>query len=291
MSLASASTAAASTSSVSSVDLSLVIADVSDSPMSGDIEAIMAANAANLTWEIILCRSEQQGSASLESVFTLWRRGINAARGRYLAILDGRCPPSAEWPAAVARELAAGVPAFFGPVICDAASKDPSMIGFVTEYVQFQPPIAPTLNEVPGNNFIFQRALLDTETLASPEFHKTFFVERLRARQISPQLVPMATVRYCKHYSFGHYLARRYAHGRNFAAHRPGTFASVFVLITPLLPALRLARIFRGTKGKPIARAALWRHLAHIALAESAWSFGEALGYLTHRGANAALLD
>ncbi len=268
-------------------DLSLIVAMAHGADLA-QFHEVLGAYRGAMRWEIVTAGTQAIGTAG---VFRQWRAGLDHARGRYLAILDARCPPQAGWPAAVAAAIATQQPVFFGPVICEASAADACMVGYLSEYVQFLPPIDAANREVPGNNVIFTRDLVDDAVRSLPEFHKTFFIERVRAAGVPVARLDAAVVRYLKHYAFGHYLRRRHAHGRQYAALRVGRFVRARLLLTPLLPLLRLRRLWAATRAKPAARAALLRHFAPVLLSEIAWSAGEAAGYLTRRGAAEHLLD
>lgn len=216
-------------------------------------------------------------------LFQLWAAAIERATGTYLAVVDARCPPAAGWLWAARRAVDEAVPAFFGPVSPDAAGGDNVLVEYTLEYGQFARPVDADLQEVPGNNFVFRRDLLDAEALAGSEFHKVFFVARLQRRGLAPRYRDDLEVTYHKRYGRSHYLRRRLAHGRTYAATRmrgAGWLQRLARALTcPAVPWLRLARVVSAVGGKPTLRAALLRHPIYALAAEVAWSCGELLGY------------
>jgi hypothetical protein len=229
------------------------------------------------------------------SVFQLWGKALARASARYVAIMDAHCPPASTWFAGVARAIEEPLPAFFGPVSCRRGPTSSTIGGYLIEYAQFGRPVARTLQEVPGNNFVFRRDLLDARALQGGEFHKTFFVERLRRGGVDPVYRDDVEVIYEKRFETGHYLRRRFAHGRSFAALRSdehGHRAMRFLaLLTPTLPLLRVYRIARAVFRKPHLRRALIRRLPFVLCAETAWSMGEGIGYVTARAGATRDLD
>lgn len=227
------------------------------------------------------------------SIFHLWAAAIERASSPYVAVLDARCPPAAGWLDAAARAIALGIPAFFGPVSCRRDDRTLARVQYLLEYGQFAPPIAPAMDEVPGNNFVFRRDLLDAAALGGHQFHKVFFVEALRRRGQAPVRCDDLEVTYEKRYRPMYYLARRFAHGRTYAALRGGSIATRLLrsALTPALPWVRLFRVAAAVRGKPALLAALLRHAAYAIAAETAWSLGECAGYLTNKIGDAAHLD
>jgi hypothetical protein len=225
------------------------------------------------------------------SVFDLWGEGISLATGDYVAILDIHCPPGPGWIAAVQTWLAKGADAAFGPVEPAYDWDDPRIVGYLTEYVQFHRPIAADMREVAGNNLILRRDLAGSpETLRKDGFVKTHLLPSLPE---TPRLLPEALVLHAKPMDLAAYYRRRYLHGRCFAAQRglAPVRRVITAMATILLPFVRVARAARHTQRLPQARAAFWRFLPQIFIAESAWSFGECLGYLAGEGGCRPRLD
>jgi len=230
------------------------------------------------------------------SVLRLWGVALARSHGTYVAALDVSCPPEAGWLRRALAEIELGTPLFFGPVEPGWAANDPRILGYLVEYAQFKRPFAGTLDEVPGNNVVCRRELLaPANELVERGFFKTFTVWRLaRERGLSPRQVDEMAVVYRKGFGLSSYLRRRRVHGRCFAAMRHGNPGQPLKLLclaaTPLLPVLRCARIYRAVRPHGELAAAFFRHLPWVLLAETAWSFGEFLGYARgERGACAGL--
>jgi len=227
------------------------------------------------------------------SIFQLWGQGTAASRARDVAILDIHCPPAPGLFAAVAAELKDDPEAFFGPVEPAYDASDRRMVGYLVEYVQFHRPIAAGMGEVAGNNLVMRRDLAgEAQTLKTAGFVKTQILPTLAQ---APRLVPEAVVLHGKPYNRKGFSSRRYWHGRAFAAHRPGSPGApprlLALLFTPLLPVLRVMRIHRHAARVEACRIAFWRFLPDLILAETCWSFGELVGYLTGDAGPARNLD
>ena len=240
-------------------------------------------------------RCETVYSTQGSSIFHLWEAAIRRASGTYIAVVDARCPPAAAWLDGARRAIVEGVPAFFGPVTLSTSVGGQALVEYLLEYGQFARPIRPGMDEVPGNNLVFRRDVLREDDLRDHQFHKVFFVDRLRREGRAPVCRDDVEVTYSKRYSRMHYLRRRFAHGRTYASLRSAGRGTGYrfwrTVSSPVLPLLRLVRIARSLRGKPRLKAGLWRHPLYALAAETAWSLGECAGYVTGKPGDPAYLD
>ncbi|MDZ4760259.1 MAG: hypothetical protein SGJ21_04230 [Alphaproteobacteria bacterium] len=223
------------------------------------------------------------------SIFELWGAGVRQAQADAIAILDVRCPPRQGWFAAMRAALPLSGAVIFGPVVCSMPPDDPNIVGYLTEYVQFNPPLDAASAEVPGVNFIATRSFLsDRRVLQDDGFVKSRLLTLLASSNTPPpQPIPGAVVDYQKPYNFAEYIVHRFRHGRCFGAQRPLPSPLQWiraVASTPCLPALRSWRIFRNARRNPATARAVRRFWLRIGAAETAWSFGEFLGYVAGEG-------
>lgn len=219
------------------------------------------------------------------SILKLWGMAMAQATQDFVAALDIRCPPQAAWWARVRQEIERGTALFFGPVDPGWDGRDARITGYIAEYVQFHGPLAADLGEAPGNNIVCRRDLLEApDKLAAEGFFKTFMIWKLaREQQLAPRMFDDMVVVYHKPFAMGHYAKRRYVHGRCFAACRfdnPGQPPRLLCLaFTPLLPLLRVWRIYRAVALHDDMRRAFFWQLPRLVLSELAWSAGEFMGY------------
>lgn len=228
------------------------------------------------------------------SVFELWGAALTRANSPYVAIMDIHAPPCTDWLDEMLRKVREGGAGYFGAVEASYAPGDRRLIGYLVEYVQFHRPIAETMREIPGNNLVVRRDLL-ADSL-DDGFSKTALMQDWAFEgRPPPVLVEDAVVGHCKPFNLWRYCIRRYRHGRCYAAQRvemPQHPPRLWLgFMTPLLPLLRVWRIARHTIRVPTLRWPLLRFLIPILLAETAWSYGELLGYLAGEGDCRALLD
>jgi hypothetical protein len=231
------------------------------------------------------------------SILRLWGTAIAASTQRFVATLDVECPPDAGWWHGVLRALGAGSPVFTGPVAPGWRPSEWMIVGYLVEYAQFHRPHHPAVHEVPGINFVCERALLDSsDALRRRGFFKTFTLWRLaRDRNIAVKRCDDMQVVFRRRLAAKSFLRRRYLHGRCFAACRheqpdqPPRWACV--LFAPALPGLKCWRIWRAARRHRDLHRAYWRQLHWVVLSEVAWSWGELVGYVAGAGDSCARLD
>jgi hypothetical protein len=220
------------------------------------------------------------------SILQLWGVAMVRCGGDYVAALDIHCPPTIGWLDSVLAEIEKGSVLFFGPVDSGWDKTDRRIVGYLNEYAQFSSPLADALSEVPGNNIVCQRGLLDAdETLQTQGFYKTFMVWRLAAEQgLSPQRCDDMIIRYQKPFRLGHYMTRFFTHGRCFGATRHDNANQPARLLctgfTIVLPLVRSWRVYKAVRQRDELRAAFYRFLPLVLLSECAWSAGEFCGYV-----------
>lgn len=184
-----------------------------------------------------------------------------------------------------------------GPVASGWRADQAEIVGYLVDYAQFHPPLDSDVHETPGTNFFCDRSLLQPPaTLIESGFYKTFTLWRLhRDRQIVPMRRNDVQVVYRRPLQMRTFLSQRYRHGRCFAGRRleqpkqpPRLLCIAFA---PTLPWLRCWRILRAARRHRELRAAFWRQLPRVILAECAWSYGEFVGYLLGSGHACSELD
>lgn len=219
------------------------------------------------------------------SILKLWGVALARSMGHYVAVLDIHCPPAAGWLKSVLSEINEGNRLFFGPVDSAWGKNDRRIVGYLAEYAQFNSPLAKGLEEVPGNNIVCQRSLLDdAETLQTEGFFKTFMLWRLaKEQQLLPGRVDDMIVSYRKPFRCRHYIKRRYIHGRCFGATRHDNADQPSRLLclcfSVVLPLLRIWRIYKVVRNRGALKYAFYRFFLLIIFSECAWSMGEFSGY------------
>ncbi|CAN5186436.1 hypothetical protein BH09PSE3_BH09PSE3_00220 [soil metagenome] len=227
------------------------------------------------------------------SVFQLWGAAIEGAHSTYVAIMDINVPPGPGWLDAMLASIEDGTIACYGPVNASYLPTDRRNIGYLVEYVQFHAPIAIDLGEIPGNNFVVRRDLIEDHALSKNGFSKTALL--LRWSAAPPIAIDEAVVDHRKPFVTRDYIVRRYQHGRCYAANRFAANLRLsrlgFAVLTILLPFVRVQRIWRHSSRVSGFGSVFLRFLPIIFAAEAAWSFGEFCGYMAGDGGCATMLD
>lgn len=222
----------------------------------------------------------------------LWGAGIARARGDRVGITETRTVPSPTW---VRDVLAAWDPS--RPIVGGAVepSQPRSVVSwgaYFCDYGQFMRPLRRgQADELPGNNTVFERALLDVApALAHPAFWKTYWCQALAAEGVSLWADPAFVVVDAKTYRLAPLLVRRFRHGRCFAGMRNAGLGparrALYAAASPALPVVFLSRILRRLVPKRRYRAELLKSAPVIGLAVAAWSLGEAVGYVAGAGSS-----
>jgi hypothetical protein len=221
------------------------------------------------------------------SLFELWGLAIDRCKTPWIAILHADALPAPGWFAAMneAIEREGKADGYWGPVEPDFGPDDPRTVGYFTEYVQFRWPVPIDMKEVPGSNLVLSRQRLG---FPGDDFSKT----RLLGEGLKPKLVEQARVRYARPYRFVDYCGRRFRHGRAYAAKRTPKLSLIKAIpMTLILPAVRTDRILAHAFQHRQGGLSWLRWFPSILLAETCWSMGELVGYVTERPGDPARLD
>lgn len=220
------------------------------------------------------------------SLFELWGVAIANGSSAWVAVLHAAALPAPGWFAAMTREIERDGQSdgYWGPIEPKPAIAADRMLGYLTEYCQFHRPVEPGLREVPGSNLVLPRERIGAAT----DFSKT----RLLGQGLAPKYVADAVVLYARPNPLAGYCRRRFSHGRAFAAARTPHLPLVQAFpLCAALPFVRTGRIVRHAWRHRELRGVTLRLVPAILLAESCWSAGELIGYVTRRAGDAAALD
>lgn len=227
------------------------------------------------------------------SVAALRGRGIAAARGDVIAILDPFSVVAADWVVKVVEAHAANQNQVIGGSV-DLYRSDSATYSrwatYLNEYALFMSPVVRGATWIlPGSNLSYKRAaLFDGSRPRYPVFWKTF-VNWQHERDGSPLwLEPTVRVELNKPIPLGDFLRTRFVHGRCFAGTRV-QHASWWIRLaravsTILLPPLQLWRWTVGFWPKRRHRAQFVATLPVQFVLFAVWSVGEACGYVFGTG-------
>lgn len=226
----------------------------------------------------------EAGAADL--VPQLWRDGFLAARSDRVALTTAQFVPPATWlDGLLAADLDqwAGVG---GPIENDGENNPVRWAVYFLRYWKFAPPVQfGPVDEIAADNAVYRRAeVMKHPDLLAAGFWEPSFHARFRADGQGLCLDERLISRYRGQDGVSAFSRLRFAHGREYAVTRGrgrSRAASVAYLVaTPLLPVLLLGRIL----SKAVQQRALLLRMAQalpwLLLFVTAWSLGEARGYL-----------
>jgi hypothetical protein len=218
-------------------------------------------------------------------------RAVPLTRGDLVAAIEGRSVPSDTWCAdlVAAHARVPDAPAVGGPVTLrpGAAAFDWGL--YFSEFAAFAPPLpegpSPQLS---GANLSYKRAALDgSRDLMDEGLWEAALHERWRSRG-EPLWLTDARVVFHNGMTRADAIRMRFHYGRSYAADRfrgRRAVAVIYVLLTPVLPALLVVRAARhATRAGLLSRFMLG--LPWLAALDTAWALGEMIGYLLGRAAD-----
>lgn len=221
---------------------------------------------------------------------TLYGAGLRRATAPLLALIDSTTIVSDDWVASVLEAHTTADYVIGGAVepLPDQGATD--WAAYFCDYGQFMlPRQADSVQALPGNNIIFDRALLaHGSEYVEPEFWKTYWCRQLQDQDISLRLDPSIVVYNAKQYRFIPYLVRRFRHGRCFGGMRIEELSSTQRILyasgTTLLPFVFMLRIARAILPKRRHLSAFLLTLPLTIAAVVSWSLGEGWGYIKGPG-------
>lgn len=216
----------------------------------------------------------------------LWRDGIQAAQGDYVAITTAHCIPDGDWLRNLEQvqwEELAGV----GGIIenhADSTALDWAV--YLLRYVSFAPPqTVRRVEEIAADNAVYRRALIQQQPdLLQQGFWEPSFHARFRVAGFALALDPRLRVIHRNRYTARQFFAQRYAHGRAFGLARANALPlfkrMLLVVLSPLLPLVFLRKIVVAARGNPHTRGHLPRALPWLLFFLLGWGLGEARAYI-----------
>ena len=215
----------------------------------------------------------------------LWRDGILAARGEFVATTTAHCVPSPEWVWRLLAAICDGT-ATGGTIANDLEADAKAKAIFLLRYAAYAPPQDKReVRDLAADNAVYLRLdLLRHQDLLQRGFWEPSFHRRFRAEGIRLELNPALQVVHRNRYSARQFIAQRLAHGREFgltrARARPVLQRLLLVLLAPGAFPILLGKVLLITQRRPelrnqIVTAGFW-----LTVFSLAWVIGEMSGYL-----------
>lgn len=216
-------------------------------------------------------------------------RGVQAARGPIVAILEDHGAVAHDWAGAVLEALD-GPWGAVGGVVENGQAGLLNWAAYFCEYTSYMGPVIEgAARDLPGNNIAYRRSeLLRHARVLDDGKWESWINERLHADGVPIASTNRIVVHHIKPFRLVDFLVQRFHFSRSFAGMRRPDQTPMQRLIYGLgslaLPAILLARIARTALGKR-------RHLGHfaaclplLALFLTVGALGEMIGYLIGPG-------
>jgi hypothetical protein len=231
------------------------------------------------------------GRGTREHHDELRARGIQAARGEVVALLEDHAGPDPNWCRQVMAAHGRGYAAV-GGAIENGVDRALNWAVYFCDFGKYQNPLpAGPAGYASDANVSYKREALEavrgtwTEIFQEPRVNGALLA---RGEQIalSPEIVVLQQRHGLKLRSA---LAERFVWGRSYAASRGASLGSrrlLFAALSPLLPGILLLRMGRNVAARGRTSGSFAKALPYTAMLLVAWSCGELVGYL--RGGSAA---
>jgi hypothetical protein len=217
----------------------------------------------------------------------LWSMGMQRSSRDVVALTTAHFAPAPDWVPAIRRSHARlDSPAIGGPI---DPPRGGGLVDWATYFMRYSAYARcdreEARDDLAGDNASYKRAaVLAHADLLRDGFWEQEFHRRFRRAGRTLTLVPDMRVRQRTSFGFRRFLRQRFEHGRRFGrarlAGRGAGAHAVYVLASPLVPAILLTRI-----GGRVVRNGrdLGTFLAALPILSCfvlAWTVGEAMGYL-----------
>ncbi len=223
-------------------------------------------------------------------------RGMRAARGEMVAVIEDHCLVTPGWAAEILRHAGSDFGVVGGPVENGSRERILDWAFFLAEYGPCMPPLAAgETDAVPGNNAAYRRSLLPLDEPAWATLWESFLQNELRKRGLRSFLSPVMLVYHKKSFRLGEMLEQRFLYSRSFAAMRARAMTAgrrlLYAGLSILLPGLLLWRISRCLIAKRRNGREFLLGLPAIVLFVLSWAAGEMVGYLAGAGDSLARVE
>ena len=221
---------------------------------------------------------------------SLWSAGIRSAGGDRVALTTAEFVPGPHW---VERVQAADLDHWVG--VGGAIENDPRASAvnwaiYFLRYSAFAPPLRPgETDEIAADDAVYDRAaILEHPDLLEEGFWEPSFHRRFRAAGKKLMLDPAMVIVHHGTVSARKFASQRFLHGRAYGIERAERGSMVrnllFLIASPMVTPLLLARIVSRIAKRPAYRGKLWPAFPWLVRFTLAWAAGETGGYVSALG-------
>lgn len=234
------------------------------------------------------------GQSSREHHDELRARGLAAARGELIALIEDHAVPAPDW---MVQILAADWQRYgaIGGAIDNGVDRPLSWAAYLCDFLRYQNPIADGPSPIASDaNVTYRHDVIDRlRAVWHPMYREPAVHDAIQEAGWGLALSPRIVIwQNRQNLTLGDALRERYVWGRSYAAQRgrswPAVRRVVYGLLGPALWVLLVARTLLGAAQRPRARQGLRRGGPAVALLLAAWSLGETMGYWSSPAPEAA---
>ena len=277
----------ASHNAVATIDhcLSALVAQRQDS----DAEILVVDNSTDGTADLVRRRFPDL-KLILQTPFALipelWRVGILQSTGDIVAITTGHFIPAKEWLSEILKAHEASVPAVGGAIENDDCTRVVDWALYFCRYAPYMLPFREGfVPEIAGDNASYKREYIDRFQHAWRDgFWEPAVHRELKNAGFRLLLSPLIIVHHQRSFDFLGFMKQRFQHGIQFGRERAARFSvskrMLYIVLSPAIPFIFLARITREVANKQRHQARLLQAIPLLLLFLSAWAVGELFGYL-----------
>ncbi len=216
----------------------------------------------------------------------LWRDGIRAARGEFVAVTTAHCVPAPDWLHVLSQSDLSACAGIGGVIKNDPTSDAKGWAVYLLRYMRYAPPQqAREVAEVAADNAVYRRQeivrhddLLQKKGFWEPSFHARFAADHLSLR-----LDPTLRVVHRNRYTVRQFMGQRWAHGREFGLARAQSadpLRRVFLAaFSPAIPFVYFGKLCKQILGKKGYRLYFLKAMPWFVLFMLSWNAGEIYGY------------
>lgn len=255
-----------------------------------EIELVVVATAAISNQTIAELKSKRitvvETATEDDSIPKLRYRGIMAASGDLIAILEDHVEVAPDWAATVFQSMADPTVSAVGGCVAPGQHGWVNWGVFLADYARYIGPVPEgEYADLPGNNIAYRRtALLPNADALNEGKWESWVNDRLV--QSGHRLVSTnrMVVKHCKGFRLGEFLQQRWHFGRSYAGMRNPDLGplkrAVYGVGSSILPFLLTLRATKLIAGRDVPRRTLLQSWPLIALVMTVGAAGECAGYL-----------
>lgn len=255
----------------------------------GDIEIVVVDNSTDTTREII---DREFPSVNLVKAPTeklipeLWGIGINESAGEFVALTTSHFVASEDWTSEILKAQQQPYAGIGGAIENEEQAGIVSWAVYFCRYSPYMLPFGQTeVKDFAADNASYKRRDLErVKDTMRDGFWETFVHKEMLRQGMLLLKTPDIVTYHQKSFTFRGFMNQRFWHGRQFgevrSAEMPLIRRAGFVLLSPAIPLIYLARITRRVFDKKRNIGKFVKALPILTMFLLSWSVGEFTGYL-----------